>query len=393
MQHQKQSKSVALKSISDSQFLANHVQPAISYGRRKLIRYGLLAVNAAILMSVAALIISNRSRAAVQSSSLNLGSDVATSTNPLDTISSADIAVNIAYLTGLPQTTAVENHADSASTHEDIVPSGAQAIAKPQIVVTDLKSKQDIQPYVVVEGDTVDSVSQKFGVSSKSVQWSNNLTGTTLSVGSTIFIPPVEGIVHTVAAGDTVDSLATRFRADKARIVAFNDAEISGLIQGERVVIPDGEIPVPVGRRFIAGASAAAGFRATYGPANGYDFGWCTWHAANRRREIGNPIPTNLGNAVTWSARARAAGMGVSDTPIAGAVVWHDQSQSGYVAGGLGHVAYVESVNADGSIIVSDMNSRGVANPDLTGPPAGGWSRISYRLVTPDQFYRYDFIY
>jgi surface antigen len=39
-----------------------------------------------------------------------------------------------------------------------------------------------------------------------------------------------------------------------------------------------------------------------------------------------------------------------------------------------GHVAYVESVNANGSFVVSEMNWWGV--------PGGGWNRVDYRTVT-----------
>lgn len=358
--------------------------------KKRLSRYGLLAANLAIVFGVATFMISARgSSSSAQAPVLNLASDQEIS-DPLDALSGADIAVNVALMTGMPQTTAVVNHADSASTQDDVVPNGSQAISKPQILRTELKSKNDVQEYVVAEGDSIDEVAKRFGVTSKSIKWSNSLTSSTLKVGSTIVIPPVEGIVYTVKAGDTAGKLASKYKGDESRIVAFNDAEIDGLVLGDRIVIPDGEIVPPPRPIYKA---AAGNFRAAYGPGNGYDWGWCTWHAANRRIQSGKPIPRNLGNAVTWSSRARASGMAVLDTPVAGAIIWHDQSVIGRIAGGLGHVGYVETVNADGSIIVSDMNSRGFANPDATGARAGGWSRISYRKITPDQFNRYDFIY
>ena len=306
---------------------------------------------------------------------------------PVDEISSADVAVAVAQLAGLDETTAVMNHADSVDTLlekpvEDLV------AAKPQIVETKTVLAQDTIEYVTVEGDTIESIAERYAVSADSIKWSNDLPAGRLSVGQVIMIPPVDGIVDTVKDGDTADTLADKFQAETAQLVAFNDAELSGIVSGQQIVIPGGEIEVAP-----AYVPSAVGFRAVYGPANGYDWGWCTWHAANRRIETGNPIPRNLGNANTWSVRAAASGMAVSDVPVAGAVLWHDQSVAGYVAGGLGHVAYVEAVNADGSILVSDMNSRGAANSDLSGGPAGGWSRVSYRTVTPDQFYRYNFIY
>jgi surface antigen len=39
-----------------------------------------------------------------------------------------------------------------------------------------------------------------------------------------------------------------------------------------------------------------------------------------------------------------------------------------------GHVAYVESVDPDGSFVVSEMNWWGVAG--------GGWNRVDYRRIT-----------
>lgn len=377
--------------VTDS--LNKKVKKGVFKSKRHFVRYGLVTANVILVLGVAVFLgFARSSESPHLSMAFHLNSSDTVS-NPLDSLSSADIAVTVARMTNMPQTTAVINHADSANTSAEIVPNGSQAIAKPQILKTELKSKNDIEDYIVAEGDSVDSLAQKFGVSSNSIRWSNGVTGSTLQAGTKIVIPPVDGIVYTVKSGDTANSLAGRFRSNEARIVAFNDAEISGFVEGERIVIPDGEV-IPVARSGgYSGSGVAYGFVATYGPANGYDFGWCTWHAANRRMQVGSPVPTNLGNAVTWGSRARAAGMTVSDVPIAGAVIWHDQSVTGYVAGGLGHVAYVESVNADGSIIVSDMNSRGVANPDLSGPPAGGWARVSYRLVTPEDFYKYDFIY
>ncbi len=390
IQSQLSDSGIAKTATQTADNLNKKVKRSFFKSKRRIIRNGLLSANVLLVIGVAAFIVNARnSHSSRQAPVLNLVSE-STITDPLDTLSGADIAVNIAYMTGMPQTTAVQNHADSASVLAEVVPSGSQAISKPQILKTELKSKSDITEYVVAEGDTLDSIAVKFGVASKSIKWSNNLGSGDPSVGTTLIIPPVDGIVYTVKNGDTPNSLASTYRSNESRIIAFNDAEIGGLVEGERIVIPDGEI-VPV--RSYYGGGTAFGFRPTYGPANGYDYGWCTWHAANRRREIGRPVPTNLGNAVTWSSRARAAGMTVADVPVAGAVVWHDQSVSGYVAGGLGHVAYVETVLADGSAIVSDMNSRGVANADLTGPPAGGWARVSYRLVTPSEFYKYDFIY
>jgi surface antigen len=58
-----------------------------------------------------------------------------------------------------------------------------------------------------------------------------------------------------------------------------------------------------------------------------------------------------LGNADTWYSNAAAHGVPVNSTPANGSVAWWDDAPWN---GDAGHVAYVESVNADGSITVSE---------------------------------------
>lgn len=291
--------------------------------------------------------------------------------DPLDQLSSADIAVHVARMANLDETVSVVNHADSVNAQMAVAPMDESVAPKPQIVTTDLKSKQDIQTYIVKEGDTITSVANEFGITSDSLRWSNGLTGEGLNAGDELLVPPVNGIVYTVKDGDTIDSLSERYSADKQKLTQMNDAEISGLKVGENIIIPDGVQPV----RRPSYTSAYYGYRPlVYGAYNGYDYGWCTWHAANRRQQIGRPLPSNLGNAITWYALAQRGGLPTGTAPQAGAVIWHAN------LGGLGHVGFVESVNPDGSIVVSDMNYP-------------YWGRVTTRVVSPSEFGNYRFIY
>ncbi len=296
--------------------------------------------------------------------------------NPMDALSSADIAFNIARATDLPEQTAVANLADSMNDKLTVTPADNIVVTQPQIVATGLKSRQDIASYTTQEGDTISSIAEKFGVTTDTIKWSNSLTTESLRPGIVLTISPANGLVYTLQSGDTIDSIVTKFSVDKAKFVAFNDLESGQLpAVGEKVVLPDGK-PAPVANTTSPSRRSEnlAGFRAAYGAANGYDFGYCTWHAANRRAQAGNPLPTNLGHAISWYSRAGAAGMAVGAEPRAGAVLWHANM------GGLGHVAYVESVNEDGSILVSDMNY-----------PV--WGRVTTRTVPPSEFSKYRFIY
>lgn len=294
----------------------------------------------------------------------------------LDQISSADIAVHIAKMANLEELTAVVNDADTANAQLAITPADDKVITKPQVVNTSLKTKNDIQKYVVQAGDTLASIAAKFGVSSDSIRWSNNLTSTTMPTGRELMIPPItNGIVYTVKDGDTADSLAAKFRANKDKIIAFNDAEVTGgFSAGEMIVIPDGSVQQPVRVATSVGISSAAipYTGASYG-GNGYAYGYCTWWAAHRRAQVGKPIPNNFGNAVTWKSLSQRAGLPGGNTPRQHAVIW-------FPMGGYGHVGFVESVGADGSVNISDMNW-------------SGWNRVTYRTIPASESGRYYYIY
>jgi len=75
------------------------------------------------------------------------------------------------------------------------------------------------------------------------------------------------------------------------------------------------------------------------------------------------------GNASNWDANAAALGFVVNTTPSVGAIAqWHANEGS---AGSLGHVAYVESVNPDNSVNVSNYNAdvtNGYSEFTITAP-------------------------
>ncbi|KOR12836.1 hypothetical protein AMC75_06120 [Staphylococcus carnosus] len=80
--------------------------------------------------------------------------------------------------------------------------------------------------------------------------------------------------------------------------------------------------------------------------ANYYTAGQCTYYAFDR---AGGKVGSTWGNANNWANAAAAAGYTVNNSPAAGAIMQTSQ-------GAYGHVAYVESVNSNGSIRVSEMN-------------------------------------
>lgn len=342
---------------------------------RKFVRYGLASLNVVLLLAIAWFTLgpTHHSEPLGRQGVITARGNLAT--EPLDQLSSADIAASAAQAVKLPETIAVINQADSVKAEQTIAPADAAVIAKPLFVPTAFKSRKDIAEYVVQQGDTVSSIAAKFSVTSDSIMWSNNLRGNSVNAGLVLLIPPQSGIVYTVHSGDTVANLAQKYRVAEDRIVDFNDIELTGLKVGERILIPDGKQPAPAVVQPILGVFGY----------NGYDYGFCTWYVANRRAQYGNPVPANLGNASTWDNRAAAMGMNVNKTPAVGAAAVTSQV-------GAGHVAFVEALNADGSIWISEMNSRGqVSMNDTT--PAGGWGRVDWKLISADRASTFNYIH
>ena len=339
-------KGVKLARFARFAFLKPIKNAALQGFRKRLIRYGLLATNVVLLVAAGGFVLSSRHVQKTQSSADVLAANsVQQNVDPLDQLSSADIAVNLARMTSLPETVAVKNQADSAGAELLVPPTDAVAISKPQTVATSVISRKDIQSYTVQDGDTVASLAAKFGITSDSISWSNNLTTTKLTAGASLVIPPANGIVYTVKAGDTAQSLADKYKANKDQIVLDNDAELTGISIGEQIFISNGQqAPAPVYNAWSSYGFSTAGFSPTYG-SNGYDWGFCTWYVANKIS-----VPTNWGNANTWDNLAPLSGWTVSSEPRAGAIAQSDR-------GSLGHVAFVESVSDDGTMIkYSDMN-------------------------------------
>lgn len=164
--------------------------------------------------------------------------------------------------------------------------------------------------------------------------------------------PTPEPVQYTVAAGDNLTKIAADRGISWLRIWNANNSLTNPdlIYPGQVFLIPDAGAQLTDRAVPAAVVAQMAPAAATRGPVagNGYDAGYCTWYVKNRRPDL----PNNLGNANTWYSQAAAQGFAVGSTPQAGAV-------GTTTRGAEGHVVFVESVNADGSIMVSEMNYAG----------------------------------
>jgi LysM repeat protein len=229
-------------------------------------------------------------------------------------------------------------------------------IIKPVSIPTSVPINRAPISYAVAAGDSLGTIAARYGVSVSQIRWSNTnlIASDSVATGQQVIIPPVPGIVVTTKASDTFENLGSKYQVDPQLIIDFNRLRSSELAAGTVLVIPGGVggvfPPPPTLYQILARSGTGGSFGAhvvgcclgPY-PATGFPAGWCTWYVATKRNV------TWRGDAGYWYANASAAGYPVGSTPKVGAIMVTWESW-------LGHVAYVESVNPDGSWVVSEMN-------------------------------------
>lgn len=177
---------------------------------------------------------------------------------------------------------------------------------------------------------------------------------------------------YQIVKGDDLTKIGAKHNVKWQRIWAKNKKikHPDIIREGDKIIIPQPSEKLK--RKLPAtfslpdktpGVQAPGRAGGSFSPGNTYDYGYCTWYVKNKR---GSSLPNSLGNANTWYSRAQSIGMSVGDKPRAGAV--------GTTTRGLeGHVVYVESVNKDGSINISEMNS-----------PT--WGVVTHRAASASEF-------
>lgn len=91
--------------------------------------------------------------------------------------------------------------------------------------------------YKVEEGDTVSIIAAKFGISTNTIIWANDLAASgRIKPGQEIVILPVSGVLHKVKNGETFASIASLHGVEAEKVASFNKGELRA---GETVVVPN----------------------------------------------------------------------------------------------------------------------------------------------------------
>ena len=122
-----------------------------------------------------------------------------------------------------------------------------------------------VKRYTVRSGDTLSGIADKFGVSTMSVWWANDIKHKDdLKLGQELRIPPVSGLIVEVRATDTMDSLAARYEVEPADIIELNGLEDPNLVVGQVLIVPGARgkpiaTPKPTPRPVANGGGSSGG--------------------------------------------------------------------------------------------------------------------------------------
>lgn len=224
--------------------------------------------------------------------------------------------------------------------------------------------------YTIQEGDTLNTIAEKFDVSVTELKEWNNLTSDLIIVGEKLSVAqegseataqPTSLTIHAPEASSQEETVLRNVSEQTSNENVFNseDAhayEVPTFNSNNSAQTAQQTQPVSYSRPSSGGGN------------NLYTSGQCTYYAFSKRPDIGN----TWGNANNWANAAAQSGYTVNNNPSAGAIL-----QS--TAGGYGHVAYVDKVNSDGSIQVSEMNYQGVgivSSRTISASAAGAYNYI-----------------
>ena len=118
-----------------------------------------------------------------------------------------------------------------------------------------------------------------------------------------------------------------------------------------------------------------------FAEGNPYRGGWsnCTWGAWQLTYDKLGMVLPGMGNAYEWYNNAAAKGYSVGSTPAANSIVVWSGGRTG-----LGHVAYVDYVNDDGSIFIEEGGNSGAYAARTVYPDSAGSLRLTGYIYLGD---------
>jgi len=164
---------------------------------------------------------------------------------------------------------------------------------------------------------------------------------------------------YMVVSGDTLGAIANRYHVSWQSLASYNRLGNANVIYINQHVCIPGKHHTTSGGGGNSGGSGitfSGNDHAPRGSYNPFPYGQCTQYANQRFYQLhGFYVPwQNNANAWQWTQRAYEYRWRVSSQPSVGAIV----DLQPYVQGAyyMGHVGVVEQVLSDGSVVATNMN-------------------------------------
>lgn len=243
--------------------------------------------------------------------------------------------------------------------------------------------------YAVKSGDTLYSIAARYNSSVNAIAQANGISNANLILtGQSINIPGADSNTtnnnnnsnntnnndaagntsssasYTVVSGDTLYGIASKHGMTLASLVQLNNLNPAQVIFPGQVLSLSGNGSAGASTDSNSSANTDTNTNSNTNQNNNntvvdttntYPYGQCTWYVKSQLSWVGN----YWGNASSWAASAVAAGHTVNSVPTAGSVAYFGPGVQGADAT-YGHVAVVDSVNANGTVNISEANYLGL---------------------------------
>jgi surface antigen len=219
-------------------------------------------------------------------------------------------------------------------------------------------------------GATVASLAASYDRNAAAITWANDLLpGSAPQAGNAVLLPPGPGALVEVQAGELPSQFALDLGIAPSVLLAYNMLQANvPLAAGTYLQVPLDSAPQGAlnSAAFVPEAAGVPEVPPEATNGDSFPYGECTYYVATLRSISWS------GNADEWWVNAQPY-RPEGDVPVAGAIAVFDYAPDG-------HVGYVESVNADGSFVVSEMNY-------------SGWGHVDQRTISPGDPNVVGFIY
>ena len=164
------------------------------------------------------------------------------------------------------------------------------------------------QTYTVKSGDSISTISRKFGLSNISTLIAvNDISNVrTLRSGQKLRIPSMDGLVYTVQSGDSLNSLSVKYHVSVEEILDANDLTSDTLARGMSLFIPGAKMDTmslkkAMGELFVYPITAAWRLTSRFGPRKDPFTGVASSHTGiDMACPTGTPIRAALSGKVAY---------------------------------------------------------------------------------------------